>query len=312
MLDISVILVSFNTLELTKRALDYLFASLHNLKMEVFIIDNASRDYSADVLEQEYPNIKLIKNEVNVGFGRANNQALPYIKSRYVLLLNTESETIAKTVQYMDANPQCGILGVKFLDGDGDLQPSCRFFPTPWNIFLNRTGMNRYFGRAKKVGDMSWDHAAIKECDWVPGCYFLIRKEVIEKVGLFDPRYFLYYEEVDLCFAAKKAGWRVIYFPHTSVVHLGGESAKSVGEITSSGKQLESLKIESEFLYFRKNHGLFASLANAILIVLADNIQILKDLIKLREPRRHFVHITHAILAWKLFFRTRMGKQPIH
>lgn len=316
MLDISVILVSYNTIELTKKALNLLFASLHNFKMEVFIIDNASKDHSVDILRNEYPNITLIENNKNVGFGRANNQALSLIDSRYVLLLNTdafvERDTIAKTVQYMDTNPQCGILGVKFLGGDGELQPSCRFFPTPWNIFLNRSGLKRFFKRARLIDDMSWDHASIRDCDWVPGCYYLVRKEVIDQVGLFDPRYFLYYEEIDHCFAAKKAGWHVTYFPHTSVVHLGGESAKSEGEITSSGKQLESLRIESELLYFRKNHGLIAVMVDVLLTTLSDSIRILKDLLKFKFPRGRCVHLNHSLLVITAFFRTHMGKHPTH
>lgn len=314
MSDISVILVSYNTLEMTKKALAYLFASIHEYEMEVFIIDNNSKDHSADILRRDYPNIKLIENKINVGFGRANNQALPYINSRYVLLLNTdafiEPDTIAKTVQHMDANPQCGILGVKFLGADGELQPSCRFFPTPWNIFLSRTGLTRFFKRAKMIDDMSWDHASVRDCDWVPGCYFLIRKKVIDQVGLFDPRYFLYYEEIDHCFAAKWAGWHVTYFPYTSVVHLGGESAKSEGEITASGRQIESLQIESELLYFRKNHGLIAVIVNVFLITLADSIQILKDIVKLRRPQGRFIHLKHSLLVCKLFLLTRMGKVP--
>ncbi|POZ99712.1 glycosyltransferase family 2 protein, partial [Pseudomonas sp. MWU12-2312b] len=110
----------------------------------------------------------------------------------------------------------------------GDLQPSCRYFPTPLNVFMARTGLERFFPGVKKVDDMTWDHNSVRECDWVPGCYYLIRREVIDQVGLFDPRYFLYYEEVDHCKRVKQAGWKVVYYPHTTVVHIGGESAKSV------------------------------------------------------------------------------------
>jgi GT2 family glycosyltransferase len=314
MQDISVIIVSYNTIEITKIALRHLFASRQNYELKIFIIDNASVDHSAEVLRDEYTNITLIENKVNVGFGRANNQVLRYINSRYVLLLNTdafvEPDTIAKTVQYMDTHPQCGVLGVKFLGRDGELQPSCRYFPTPWNIFLNRTGLNRIFKHAKMVDDMSWDHATVRNCDWVPGCYYLIRKEVIDQIGLFDPRYFLYYEEIDHCFAAKKAGWQVTYFPFTTVVHLGGESAKTEGEITSSGRQIESLQIESELLYFRKNHGLFSIIAYVFLITLADIILTIKDIVKLRILEGRFVYLSHSLLLWKSLFATRIGSNP--
>jgi N-acetylglucosaminyl-diphospho-decaprenol L-rhamnosyltransferase len=313
-LDISVIFVSYNTIEMTRVALSHLFASSHDHEMEVFVVDNDSKDQTASILRRENPNITIIENKKNVGFGRANNQALPFINSRYVLLLNTdafvEPDTISKTIHYMDANPHCGILGVKLLGRDGVLQPSCRFFPTPWNIFLNRTGLNRYFKHVQMVDDMSWDHGSVRDCDWVPGCYYLVRKEVLDQVGLFDPRYFLYYEEVDHCFAAKKAGWRVTYFPYSPVVHIGGESAKSEGEITSSGRQIESLQLESELLYFRKNHGLIAVMVDVFLISLADGIQTLKNIIRLKRPNHCCEHLSHLLLLWKLFFKTRLGRQP--
>jgi GT2 family glycosyltransferase len=161
------------------------------------------------------------------------------------------------------------------------------------------------------VDDMTWDHGAVRDCDWVPGCYYLIRKEVIDQVGLFDPRYFLYYEEIDHCFAAKQAGWKVTYYPFCSVVHIGGESAKSEGEITSSGRQIETLNIESEFLYFRKNNGLSAAILNVLLITFADGVQILKDIIRLRRSKLRF-RLAHSLLVWKCFFRTRMGKQSTY
>jgi N-acetylglucosaminyl-diphospho-decaprenol L-rhamnosyltransferase len=301
---------------MTKMALSHLVASSHDAEMEVIIVDNDSKDRSAEVLRHEYPKIKLIENKENVGFGRANNQALPYVKGRYVLLLNTdafvEPDTVSKTIQFMDANPQCGILGVKLIGRDGVLQPSCRNFPSPWNIFLKRTGLKLFFKGAVMVDDMTWDHTTVRECDWVPGCYYLIRKEVIDQVGLMDPRYFLYYEEIDHCFAAKKAGWKVIYFPYSSVVHLGGESAKSEGEITSSGRQIESLKIESELLYFYKNHGLMAVIVDVFLSTLADCIQLLKDIVKFRPSRWIIVHLTHSILIGKCFIRTHMGRKSTH
>jgi len=193
---------------------------------------------------------------------------------------------------------------------DGVLQPSCRYFPTPLNIFLQRTGFKKIFRKPQLVDDMSWDHNSARQCDWIPGCYYLIRQEVVEKVGLFDPRYFLYYEEVDHCFAVKKAGWGVHFFPDTSVVHSGGESAKSEGSLTSSGRQLEALQIESELLYFRKNHGRLTAFNNVLLLTLADMIIFFKYIIKgklnsyLQDP------IKHCIVVWSLYFRTHFANTP--
>ncbi len=312
-MDISVILVSYNTIEMTKKALDNLFSSFGDFSMEVFMIDNASKDNSSEMIRREYPNITLIENNLNVGFGRANNQALPLIHGRYVLLLNTDAfvqqDTLYKTMQYMDAHHKCGILGVKLLGRDGTLQPSCRYFPTPWNIFLERTGFKQFFKQAKLIDDMSWDHNVARNCDWVPGCYYMIRKEVIDQVGLFDPRYFLYYEEVDHCFTAKSAGWDVTYFPDTTVVHIGGESAKQESKISSKSQQIESLQIESELLYFRKNHGLIGVFLHLLLNSLTDFILFLKDFIKLRPLAKTMFNLKRALFVWKMFFRTSLATQ---
>lgn len=299
---------------MTKKALGDLFASVGNFKMEVFIIDNASRDNSVEALRRDYPDITLIENKQNVGFGRANNQALPHISGKYVLLLNTDAfvqpDTLDKTMQYMDTHPECGMLGVKLLGRDGMLQPSCRYFPTAWNIFLERANLKKFFKQTKLVDDMTWDHASVRSCDWVPGCYALIRKEVIDQVGLFDPRYFLYYEEVDHCFAAKRAGWEVVYFPDTAVVHIGGESAKQEAAISSKSQQIESLQIESELLFFRKNHGLVGVLAHMFLSSLADLILFVKAAIKIKAPPDIFFNLKRALFVWKVFFRTRLATRP--
>src|SRR6185295_15001358 len=113
---------------------------------------------------------------------------------------------------------------------------------------------------------MSWDHASVRLCDWVPGCFYLVRRELIERIGLFDPRYFLYCEEVDHCRAVRKAGWDVVYFPFTQVTHLGGESALSEGALNPTSRQIVPLQIESELLYFRKHHGLSGVLVAVLLV----------------------------------------------
>lgn len=311
-MDVSVILVSYNTSEITKISLQHLFASKHNLQMEVFIIDNASRDNSVEVIRAAYPDVPMMENKVNVGFGRANNQALPFITGRYVLLLNTDAfvntDTIAKTVAYMDENPKCGILGIKLIGENGDLQPSCRYFPTPWRIFLQTTGLKYFFKKVQTVDDMSWNHASARNCDWVPGCYYLVRREVIDQVGLFDPLYFMYCEEVDHCYATKKAGWDVTYYP-TPIVHLGGESAKSDSEISAHGRQIKSLQMESELLYFRKNHGIYGVLAHLILTTLVNILQVLGNILRLESFEKLMTYVKHSWFIWKMFFRTNFGRK---
>lgn len=315
MADVSIVFVSYNTAEMTCEAIRLVKASLHTLDIEIFVIDNASKDDSVARVAAEFPEIHLITNQTNVGFGRANNQVLPHYTGKYLLLLNTDAfvapTTIQTTYDFMQAHQETGILGVRLLGRDGVLQPSCRYFPTPLNIFLTTTGLFKCLPFVKLVDDMQWDHNDVRQCDWVPGCYYLIRREVIEQVGLFDSRYFLYYEEVDHCYATKKAGWQVTYFPDTSVVHIGGESAKTDNKISSVSKQVSALQIESELLYFRKNMGFIAVLLHIMLYVLAEGIILLKRLIKSPTNFNLNGFLKTIMLLFKLSFSTRFGAKNL-
>ncbi len=305
---ISVILVSYNTAQMSVDALDCLFRSEGDFELEVFVIDNASQDNSVDLISSKYPDIKLLKNETNVGFGRANNQALPFIKGDYVLLLNTDAfvdqDSIQKSVDYMNNNPRCGVLGARLLSRNGELQPSCRYFPSPFNLFAERTGLSTLLPAIKLVDDPHFNEDLTQECDWVPGCYYMIRKEVVNTVGLFDPLYFLYSEEVDHCFSVKKAGWDVAYCADVKVVHIGGESAKSVGEISMVSRQVPHLQIESELLYFRKNHGIVGMIFHLILSNIADILQSIKDLIRLRGVDKIKYNVKRIAAFWQILCRT--------
>jgi len=313
-MELTTIVVNYNTANLLDKCINLLRASVSKISMNIVIVDNASTDDSLTLLQRDFSDCKLITNDKNIGFGRANNQCIPYIQGRYVLLLNTDAfvseETIKKTIAYMDSHKNCGILGVKLLGRDGELQPSCRYFPTPFNIFLQRSGLKKFFKNTQLVDDMSWDHSSSRQCDWVPGCYYLIRKEVVDKVGLFDPRFFLYYEEVDHCFATKKAGWEVHYCSDTSVVHIGGESAKSDNELTSSGKQIEALQIESELLYFRKNHGRLSVMNNVLLVTIADLLMVLKKIVKGKFNSCLLDPVKHTMMVWSLYFKTNFANNP--
>jgi N-acetylglucosaminyl-diphospho-decaprenol L-rhamnosyltransferase len=312
--DVSVIIVSYNTAHLLSEAVNRVKNANPGLTLECIFVDNASSDQSVALIQREFPDAPLIINPTNVGFGRANNQALVLAKGRYILLLNTDAfvapDALNKTVAYMDANPLCGILGVRLEGRDGELQPCARYFPTPLNQFLQRTGLHKVFNGLRLVDDMGWDHSSVRHCDWVVGCYYLVRREVIDQIGLFDPRYFLYFEEVDHCFAAKKAGWDVVFYPYTTVVHLGGESAKSSGEITKSGRQLAALQVESELLYFRKNHGVLGVLVDIVLSLGADALQAAKQLLKGNGLPGIAAAWKHSSLLLSLCLRTRLGRRP--
>ena len=276
--DVTVVIVNYNTRHLLAECLESLWRSSDGVRLQVVLIDNASRDGSPDfILERFAGRCDVVFNDANVGFGRANNQAVPLARGRHLLLLNTDAfvhrGSLAAAVAHLDDHPGVGILGARLESRDGSLQPSCRYFPTPWNEFLLGTGLGRFFPRSRAVDDLKWDHRSLRACDWVPGCFYLVRREVVEQVGLFDPRFFLYYEEVDHCFAAKRAGWAVEYFPETTVVHLGGESAATDGPLEGASRQVSRLAIESAMLFHRKRYGRLGLLALAGLTLLSDALR---------------------------------------
>src|SRR5262249_4383210 len=311
--DVTVIIVSYNVAHLLDRMFAALDAARAGLKLQLVVVDNASRDNSVEILRTHYPHVELIENPANVGFGRANNQALLRARGRYVLLLNTDAfvspDTLQKTVDFMEVHPKTGVLGVKLVGPDGSLQPSCRYFPTPWNVFLATTGLNRFFPGTRLVDDMSWDHESLRECDWVPGCYYLVRREVIKHVGLFDPRYYLYYEEVDHCRRVRQAGWSVTYYPFTQVVHIGGESAETEGPLTHAGRQISALQIESELLYFRKHYGVRGLLAAVFLAALRDTITAGKGLWRRLDTARAAAAARHTWTVLKLMVATGLASR---
>jgi N-acetylglucosaminyl-diphospho-decaprenol L-rhamnosyltransferase len=314
--DITVIVINYNTAHLLDQMFDALKVAQGKLRLQVIAVDNASRDRSVEILRTQYPNVDLIENLTNVGFARANNQALPWVRGRYVLLLNTDAfvapDTLVKTISFMDTHPRCGVLGVKLVGPDGAPQPSCRYFPTPWNVFLASNGLNWLSPSTRLVDDMSWDHASERECDWVPGCYYLVRREVIDSVGLFDPRYFVYYEEVDHCRAVRRAGWSVMYYPFTQVVHIGGGSAETNGILTPAGRQILAFQIESELLYFRKHYGVMGLLAAVLLTMFGDGLKAFRGVVGRLDTARGAAAARHAWTTLKLLIRTGLASRATH
>jgi GT2 family glycosyltransferase len=312
--DLSIIVVNYNTAHLLEEMFAAVEAAIGSLSVQTILVDNASRDGSVAWVRERHPGVELIANAENVGFGRANNQALARARGRYLLLLNTDAFVsaggIERTVRYLDAHPDVSVLGVRLVGRDGVLQPSCRYFPTPWNEFLLRTGLDRVFRGTRRIDDMQWDHASVRECDWVPGCYFLLRKAVVDRVGLFDPRFFLYYEEVDHCRAVKAVGGKVVYYPGTTVVHIGGESAKSDAELTAGGRQISALQIESALLYYRKHHGILGLWLGILLTAVGDALLALKWMLKRLSWRGAGAYLDHFATTWSLLRRTAWARRP--
>jgi GT2 family glycosyltransferase len=159
----------------------------------------------------------------------------------------------------MDNHPDIGILGCRLTNPDGTMQPSARMLPGPLNKILHITGLAARFPNSKFFGRVDytwWNHSEPKTVGWVVGAYFLIRRETMKNIGPLDDRYFLYFEEIDYCLSARRAGWKVVFYPYASVIHLGGQSsAKSGQKMSAKGRQMIAIRITSEFRYYRKLYG---------------------------------------------------------
>jgi len=271
--DVSIVIVSFNTCAILRKCLRSVYREAGSLRVQVIVVDNASTDHSPAMIAQEFPDVVLFRSEVNLGFGRANNLGFESAQGRFIVLLNSDAflteGSLERSMAHMDANPNVGLCGGRLIGRDGTLQPSARMFPTVVNDLMVLSGLatryphSRFFGRFDRTWAKESDAA---EVDWVPGAYSMIRAEALAAAGSFDPRFFLYYEEVDLCMRIKKKGYSIWYWPDISVVHLGGESSRQIRslELSESGAQLTLWRMRSMLLYYRKHYVLGAFLAMLI------------------------------------------------
>jgi GT2 family glycosyltransferase len=264
---LSIIIVSFRTRDTLRECLRSLEERSREIQTQVIVVDNASDDGSAEMVTREFPRVLLIPSEINVGFAGANNLAFPHATARYVVLLNSDAflneRAIQRAIAHMDREETVGAAGGRLVGRDGSWQPSARQFPSLLNDFFSLSGLAARFPHSKLFGraDRTWaDPHVPADVDWVPGAFAIIRRAALEQVGYFDERFFLYYEEVDLCKRLRDAGFTVRYWPDVVITHWGGESSKTLRSLafSRSGCQLTLWRMRSAFLYYRKHKGSYA------------------------------------------------------
>lgn len=257
-MDLSVIVVSYNTKNLLKQCLDSVFKYTKGINFEIIVVDNASKDGSVEMIEKLQ--VKLIANQTNLGFAAANNQALRQAQGKYLLLLNSDTvlveNSLKKMIDWLEKNKKVGISSCQLVYEDNSLQRTGGYFPNllrifSWMFFIDdlpflKEIIKPFHPHESRTGWLSSRYFQKQHFqDWVTGAFFLVRKKVVDQIGLLDEKFFMYVEEVEFCYRAKQAGWQVIYLPITKIVHLSQKSG------TQAGARLGEYR---GLIYFFKKH----------------------------------------------------------
>jgi GT2 family glycosyltransferase len=251
-MDLSIIVVSWNTRELLRACLDSVLANPPACSYDVWVVDNDSSDGSAEMVQTAYPQVHLIVNAENVGFAGANNQAIRASNGRYLLLLNPDTDVqpdgLTSLVAFLEQHPEAGGAGSLLLNPDRSLQLSCHPLPSLSRELWRLLHGDRLLAYAVYPMD-AWDVETPRPVDIVQGASLMLRRDILDRVGLLDDSYFMYSEEVDLCYRIKKAGWQLYWVPQSKVIHYGGQSTKQV----AADMFIELYR--GKLAYFRKNYG---------------------------------------------------------
>ena len=233
-MDLSIVIVNYNVKYFLEQCLHSVKQAIEHIHAEVFVVDNNSVDGSVAEIRVKFPWVQLIENRENLGFSRANNQAIRLAKGKYILLLNpdtvVEEVTFRKCIDFMESHPDAGAVGVKMIDGKGAFLPeSKRSLPTPMVSFYKMFGFSSLFPRSRRFGKYHLgylDPEETHEVEVLAGAFMFLRKEVLDRTGPLDETFFMYGEDIDLSYRITKAGYRNYYYPGTTIIHYKGESTK--------------------------------------------------------------------------------------
>jgi GT2 family glycosyltransferase len=251
MMDLSIIIVDWNTKEYLLPCLKSIFEEGQGTGWEVIVVDNGTRDGSREELKKVFPSAHLIENEKNFGFAKAANQGLQKASGRYALLLNPDTQVksgaIERLVSFMDAHSDVGVAGAQLLNADGTKQNSIANFPSLGTELLNKSLLRWLF--PKKFPGKERNYSEPIEVDSVIGACMMVRRDTLDQVGLLDEDYFLFLEETDWCYRMKKAGWKIYHVPQAEIYHFQGKSAETVK------KRARVEFYRSRYHFFKKNRG---------------------------------------------------------
>ena len=256
MTDVSAIIVNWNTRELLLKCIDSLLRCTRSVSLEVIVVDNASADGSADAVRNQFPGVRLIVNDANLGFAKANNIGIRASSGRYVCLVNSDVEVhdgcLDTLCAFMDSSRTIAVAGPRVLWPDGSMQSTCRKFPGLWNNLCPALGLDRLFPRTSWLSGehmFYFAHDRRRDVDVLVGCLMIARREAFHTIGLLDEQFFIYAEDVDWCRRFRSGGWSVAFCPDAQATHRGRSSSSS----NPARFSIEQLK--AVFQYWRKHHG---------------------------------------------------------
>lgn len=257
--NVSVVIVSWNAKKYLEQCLQSVLSCSDAATTEIIVVDNASSDGSPEHVKEKYPSVKLICNSDNLGFAKANNIGINHSHGKYLFLINSDvivyPNCFNSLVTYIESQPQIGVLGPRIIGIDGKVQRSCMGYPSLWNSFCRAIFIDAIFPNVKLFNGYMlsyWKHDAIKEVEVVNGCFWVIRHQALEKVGLLDENYFMYAEDIDWCKRFNDSDWKVVYYPLVEALHYGGASSANAPVRFYIEMQKANMK------FFKKHYGILS------------------------------------------------------
>ena len=257
-MDLSIVIVNWNTENLLRDCLQSVYSGLGSLHTEVLVVDNASSDGSCDMVRADFPAVRLFESGENLGFAGGNNVALKQASGRYIMLLNTDTivhgTVLQDAVAWLDAHPTVGVMGPRLLNSDGSVQPSCSAFPSLGHLAMQTMGLTR-FSKWDAYRMTGWDRTTERNVDVISGAAMFVRTAAMRQVGLLDEAFFFYGEETDWCRRFAQAGWELVFAPIPEITHFGNGSAGKLNH------QRDVLMTEGTTRLHLKHGGLLAALS---------------------------------------------------
>jgi len=312
-MDLSVVVVTYNSLDTIIQCLDSISDYANESCLEIILVDNCSTDGTFDSIVRKFPSIISFQNATNRGFAAANNKGLRTSKGRFLLLLNPDAflidEGIHDALDYIEKNKDVAILGCKITYPNGEIQTSNNAFPNLLTEFIHTSGLARVFSNPKARKALGkhlgrilgrtineylrvyWDSDQVRSVDWVTGACMLVRREALEEVGLLDEHFFMYYEDTDWCLRMTKKGWKIVYFPDMNVVHQVGGGAKKVHPLS----ELE--RNRSRLHYYNKHTPMSHRILLRLLFICSILVQIVRSVFS-PPKRRGFTQVFKLMLSY--------------